>query len=519
MRKEMAFKNALAAILSNVVSIIVGLIAQAIFIKVLGEEYLGVNSLFANIVSMLAIVELGIGSAIIYNLYRPIAYNEIEKIKSLMYFYKKSYRVIAIIIMIIGIVIVPMLPTIVGTVNIDVNIYLIYALFLLDTVASYFLSYKRSILYANQKNYIVNLIHVGYTILLNTFQILVIVLTKNYYLYLVVKLFMRIVENLAITLISNKLYNFLKEKNVKKLDKEIQNDIIKKVKALFYHKIGIFIINGTDNIIISSFLGVAVVGYYSNYYLIINAVQTVFSQIITAASASIGNLLVTDTKEKQFQVFDRIRFLNFYIATFANVCIFNIMDSFITIWIGKEFILSKSVLLILVINNFQKLIRSSYGTFKEAAGVFYEDRYIPLLESLINIIFSIIFVKIFGLTGVFLGTLMSSMTLWCYSYPKFVYKNIFNRKYMQYIKETLKEFIMFFVILYISNIPIQIIKISNNYCQFIFNVIVTVVIVNILLILLYKNNHNLKYYKSLIVNFVKEKRGKKDEENRNNNIS
>lgn len=205
MRKKNSIKNMLAATSSNIITIIIGLVAQAIFIKILGTEYLGLNGLFSNIITMLGIVELGIGSAIVYNLYKPIADNDYEQIKSLMQLYKKSYHIIAIIVLIIGVSIIPVLPFFIEEVTVPINTNAIYLLFLLEVVFSYLLSYKRSILYANQKNFIVNLVHICYTILMNTFQLLALYIYKNFYIYLAIKILFRIIENIVITFIANKL--------------------------------------------------------------------------------------------------------------------------------------------------------------------------------------------------------------------------------------------------------------------------------------------------------------------------
>ena len=168
--------------------------------------------------------------------------------------------------------------------------------------------------------------------------------------------------------------------------------------------------------------------------MIINAVQTVINHIIQATRASVGNLLVTESKTKHFDIFNKIRFVNFWISCFSSICIFVIMDSFITIWIGYKFVLPTKVLLVLVINFFIVSSRSTYGAFKEAAGIFYEDRFVPIIESLLNIVLSIIFVKKFGLMGVFMGTIASGLVLWCYSYPKYVYNKLFGRKFLIILK-------------------------------------------------------------------------------------
>ena len=504
-RKKSSFKNMITAVSSNVLTIIVGLVAQAVFIKILGSEYLGLNGLFSNVISMLGIVELGMGSAIIYNMYKPIAENDHEKIKSLMQFYKKSYLIITLIISIIGIMIIPFIKYIVDieSVTVDVNVYLVYILFLLETICSYILSYKRSMLYADQKEYITNIIHMGYTIIVNTMQLTFLYFTHDYYLYLIIKVIMRLVENIVISSYVNRRYSYLLDNNVTKLDSKTEKDIFQKIKALFFHKIGGFIVSGTDNIIISKYLGLVTVGLYSNYYMIINAVQTVINHIIQATRASVGNLLVTESKKKQFEIFDKIRFMNFWISCFSSICIFIIMDSFITIWIGYKFVLPTKVLLVLVINFFIVSSRSTYGAFKEAAGIFYEDRFVPIIESLLNIVLSIIFVKKFGLMGVFMGTVASGLVLWCYSYPKYVYKNVFGRSYYDYIKETIYYLIVFVLIAGFSYSLAILISFENVYLQFISNVLLALIVPNVIMLLLFSKDENFKYFINMLKGFKK----------------
>ncbi len=499
-RKKSSFKNMITAVSSNVLTIIVGLVAQAVFIKILGSEYLGLNGLFSNVISMLGIVELGMGSAIIYNMYKPIAENDHEKIKSLMQFYKKSYRIITLIISIIGIMIIPFIKYIVDieSVTVGINVYLVYILFLLETICSYILSYKRSMLYADQKEYITNIIHMGYTILVNTMQLTFLYFTHDYYLYLIIKVMMRLVENIVISSYVNRRYSYLLDNNVTKLDSKTEKDIFQKIRALFFHKIGTFIVSGTDNIIISKYLGLVTVGLYSNYYMIINAVQTVINHIIQATRASVGNLLVTESKTKQFDVFNKIRFVNFWISCFSSICIFVIMDSFITIWIGYKFVLPTKVLLVLVINFFIVSSRSTYGAFKEAAGIFYEDRFVPIIESLLNIVLSIIFVKKFGLMGVFMGTIGSGLVLWCYSYPKYVYNKLFGGKIYDYMKETIYYFIIFILIAGFTYSLAILISFDNVYLQFISNVLIALIVPNVIMLLLFSKDENFKYFINML---------------------
>lgn len=499
MKTKNSIKNSISSIITNVITIIIGFIAQKIFINILGSEYLGINGVFTNIISMLCLVEVGFGPAIVYNLYKPIHDNDIETIKSLLKFYKKIYTIVAIIILLFSFILMPFLPFFITDISIDINLNLIYILFVIDSVCSYLLAYKRSVLYANQKNYIINIIHILYILILNIVQILILVYTKNYYLYLISKIIIGILENIVIVLFVNKKYNYVLDKNVKSLDKNIENDIFTKVKALIVHKIAGFVITGTDNIIISKFIGIIVVGLYSNYYLIIKALNVLFGQAITALTPSLGHLLVEKDYDKNYQVFKKVRFINFWIVCITGTGLLLVMQSFITLWLGSEYLLGISTLLALVLNHYSQLTRNTYMTFKEAAGIYYEDRRVPIVESITNIVASIILVKLIGLPGVFIGTFISSLVLWLYSYPKYVYKKLFNRSYKKYADETIKYFILFILI---SLISFVISKIINPY-SFIINVIITMLVPNIILFILYRKTDEFNYYKDLFMNLTK----------------
>ncbi len=502
MRTKNSIKNTSVSFITNLLTIVIGLIAQGIFIKILGSEYLGINGLFSNIISMLGIVELGVGSAIIYHLYKPIAEENIKKVKALMNFYKKCYTIIALIILTIGLMIIPYLNLFIEEVTIDINISLVYILFIIEIVCSYLLSYKRSIINANQKNYLVNFIHIGYLVILNILEIIILVLTKNYYLYLGIKIVMRILENVGVTLLANKLYPYLKNNN-EKLDENTKKDIFQKVKALFFHKIGGFIVLGTDNIIISKFIGIIEVGLYSNYYMIIEAVEKLFGQVIKVITPSVGNMLVKESSEKSFEIFKRVRFLNFWIATFSGISLLVVMNSFITVWIGSKYLLATCVLIVLVLNYYAKSMRSCHMIFKEAAGIYYEDRYIPLLESVLNIVASLILLKYFGLAGIFMGTIISSLVLYCISYPKYVYKKLFNRSYLNYTKETLGYLSIFLVLAVITYKISRLIVISNAFLSLIINCLIAVVIPNLVLLIIFWHTDNFKYYLNLLKSFKK----------------
>lgn len=497
MRTEKSIKNSIAAILVNIVTMLIGFVAQALFIRILGAEYLGLNGLFSNILSMLSIAELGIGSAIIFNLYKPLSEGDTKKINDLMRFYKKAYNIIFFVVLVVGILIVPFLKYIVGNISISINIYLVYILFLGSSLSSYVLSYKRSILYADQKKYIINYIHIIYLIILNCSQLAIIYFTKNYYTYLLLKIVCQLIENGIISLIVNRKYSFLNIKESNELDKEVKKSIFIKIKGLIFHKVGSFLVWGTDNILISTFFGVINVGIYSNYSLIINAMTNLFYQLINATTASIGNLLVEKNNDKAFEIFEKIDFINYCAVTWSAVCFLIVIQAFITIWVGNQYLLPLSIVIVLVISYYQKMMRTTYDTFKEAAGIWHEDRFIPILESLVNIISSIILLKLFGLVGVFLGTIVSGLVLWLYSYPKYVYKMIFNKDAKYYYQKNVKYFVVFIFISIVALILANLVVVNNIWIKLFIYLFIGTIIPSILIFLIFRKNKNFKYLEQL----------------------
>ncbi|MCF0228544.1 MAG: O-antigen ligase family protein [Parasporobacterium sp.] len=435
-RTEKSARNVLFTVFASVTAILIGLIAQKLFIQILGLEYAGLNGLFNNVISMLAIADLGIGEAVVFHLYRPLKENDRETIRSLMRFYRKAFHIVSLVVAVIGVCLIPVLPYIAKTAEADVNTTVIYLIFLADVVLSYFLSYKRAILYADQKNYYISIIHMVYLVGMNTAQLLMLYFTRNYYAYLIAKVVFRILENVVITYVANRQYPYLKEADVRPLAPEIRFDIRKKTGALLFHKIGTFIVNGTDNILISVFFNLKAAGLYSNYYLVIDALTKLFTPALAALTPSVGDMLVSESKEHIFLTFRRIRFINFWMASFAGTSLFVLIQPFISIWFGREYLLSFGVTATLALQFFQLMMRGSYNSFQDAAGIFYENRFVPLVESALNIISSIILLKIFGLAGVFAGTIISSLALWGFSYPKFVYAGLFGRSIRSYISET-----------------------------------------------------------------------------------
>lgn len=449
----------------NLPAILIGLVYQKVFIKQLGAEYLGISGLFTNIVSMLSIAELGIGTSIIFHLYYPVSQNDEKRIKELVSYYKKCYRIVLAVIAAAGALVMPFIPVLVGTTEIRENIYLIYFLFWADCAASYCFVYRQSILIANQYNYIVNIGLMACRCLTYLCQMSYLELSHNYYGFLIIGIILRIADNMILAVIAGKKYPMLRECGQSQLnDQKILSDISKKIKASVFHRVGSFIVIGSDNILISLLCGISTVGFYSNYNMIISALRSVVNQCFNAVTSGVGNMLVTSEHSVQFTVYRKIRFLNYIIASFVSLCLYGLMDSWICIWIGKEWLLQESVLVALTINLFLNLMRNTMSIFKDAAGIVYEDRFVPLIECMVNIVCSIAFFQMFGIAGIFVGTICSNLVLHVYSYPYFVYHKLFYQPYFVYYSTLTKEsFIFLFNLLLFSVVKEMNGRIASNF--------------------------------------------------------
>ena len=496
-RTKNSIINLITAFIGQIFGVAISFLTRMIFVKYLSSEYLGINGLFTNILTMISLAELGVGSAMVYSLYKPIAEENIEKIKSLMNLYKKAYRIIGIVILTLGIGFTPFYRYLISEVPNIPNLDIIYILFVINTGISYFYSYKRSLIICDQKKYIATIYRYGFYFIYNVAQIIVLVATQNYILYLMCQVISTVLENIAISIKANKMYPYLKDKNVKPLEKQEFNKIKKNVFAMMFHKIGGMVVNSTDNIILSKFVGIVSVGVYSNYYMIINGLELVTNQIFDAIVASVGNLGAKESKEKVKSVFDKVFFLNFWLFSFCAICLMCVFNNFIELWIGKEYLFELSVVVVIVIAFYLKGMRKTVLTFKDATGTFYQDRYKPIFESIINLIASIILAKKFGAAGVFLGTIISTLTTSIWVEPYVLYKYVFKEKSFTYFYKLIMYTILGICVCALTYWTC--LKITyTGILAIIIKLIICLIIPNVIYIILFRKTKEFKYYKGLV---------------------
>lgn len=424
--------NLTAAIVGQLVAVPIGFVARLVFIRVLGAEYLGVNGLFTSILTMLSLVELGIGPAIIFSLYKPLAENDTKKVQAIMQLYKKAYTIIGIVIVVLGAVMTPFLSYLFKDTPGINNLEIIYLLFVGNSAISYFYAYKQNLIIADQRRYIVTIYRYAFFSILNLLQIIFLYATKNYIVFLIVQIACTLLQNLMAAKSADKLYPFLRQKTVEHLDGETVREIKKNTGAMVSHKIGDIVTNSTDNIVISAMVGTVWVGLYSNYVLITIALNGIMGQFFSAITASIGNLGATSAKERLLAVFRKVQFVTFWIFGFSSICLFYIFNPFIAVWIGKAYWLSMDTVLLLTVLFYVQGMRRAVLTFREALGLYWYDRYNPLFQTVINIGVSVALAPKFGVSGVIVGTLVSLLTTCFLIEPYFLYKKGFAAPFKLY---------------------------------------------------------------------------------------
>lgn len=447
MKKRNIILNSFFVAVSYIVRFLLAFLLKSVLVDFLGDEYNGLDALLSSIISVLAIAELGIGIAINYNLYKPLKNGNIEKIKSIINFYKKCYRIIALIVFVLGMAIMPFIGFFVGEISIHENLYVIYCLFVFDSVSSYLLCFRQSIFVADQKNYVISICLTIKIVVLQLVKIIVLVTTKSYIAFTLVSIISNFVHNLVLYLLSNKMYPYLKERNISSLDRETKEDIKTKVKGLLFHRVGSYIVLGTDNILISKLCDLKTAGFYSNYYLIVNSIQQVVGQMIDVVVPSLGSQLVEENKEKNYVTFKRIHFLVFAVFAVLSTCYLVVVQDFIVIWLGQARLLDFFTIICISFNLFLFGMRKPMAVFENARGIFYENRFVPLLESVANIVASVALGLWIGLPGIVLGTTISSLWIFFYDYPKYVWPRVFSKPVRNYFLTVFFDFVQLVVIM------------------------------------------------------------------------
>lgn len=499
MRTKKATINILVSVITFIVGFLPIILVRKVFLDKLGPELLGLSSLFTNIIGYLSIVEMGIGTAIIFSLYKPFAENDTAKITAYLNYYKKLYKVIGIVVLLLGLFLLPFLNIfITDPINMgEARIY--FVLFLINTVMGYYFSYKFCILNVAQEGYKITIATTVSKLIIAVLQVVFLFIVPDFYIYLIIQISVNLIYFILLNLYIDSKNRWLTNASEDALSRDEKRSLSKNIKALMYHKIGGVVIFSTDNLVISSFINLATVAKYNNYSLIISAMQGIISTAMSAITASIGNLLVEKSKDEAYVVHKRLFFINFWVVSLIAIVLFNTLTPFVTLWLGENQTIDQFTLSIILLNLYIQLMRGSVEKFNEGGGNYYQDRFAPVFECIIKLSASIALVKLLGLSGVFLGTLISNLSVVFWVKPKITYKYIFKTKLVKY-------FGMYFKYLAIGIVPFIIcyfvssrLVIGNGSFAFVITCILNLMIINIFYLIIFWRNKEFIYLKNLLI--------------------
>ena len=406
-RTKNATKNISAGLFLKLYQMLFPFLMRTAMIYYMGEQYLGLNSLFYSILHILNLAELGVGNAMVFSMYKPIAEDDEQSICALMRLYRTYYRIIGTVIAVIGLALTPAIPKLIdGDVPPELDVYVLYLMNLSATVLTYWLfAYRNSLLQAHQRTAVSSVV----TVITNTvqygIQLVVMIFWKNYYIHIMVALLTQALNNVIIAIVTKKMYPKYKPQG--KLPKEQTKSINGRIRDLFTGKVGTVILNSSDSVVISAFMGLSALAIFQNYFFILTSVIGILETILQSIMAGVGNSYITESKEKNFADLKKFTFLFMWLIGVCTACFLGLYQPFMTLWMGKERLVDYGVVICFALYFFVYCFNRLLNTCKDAAGLWRIDRFRPLVKAIINLALNLWWVQIWGYYGILLSTVVS----------------------------------------------------------------------------------------------------------------
>lgn len=432
-RTKKATRNILINFANQFITLLLSFLSRTVFIHTLGVEFLGINGLFSDVLGMLSMVDLGFNTAMVYSFYEPIAEGDQRKIAALITFYRRIYNWIATGVATVGLCLMPFIPYIVNTEK-KIPLLQVYYLFALaGVVISYLFVYKTSIITADQKNYLVTRITIVISIFRTLFQILLLLIFKNFIVYLMVGLIFNLVNNVLASHKAVAMYPYINNKE--KLDKYEINEIFSNLKSVFIYKISSTILTATDNIIISILVGTVAVGYYSNYLMISNKLVQMIALVFSSLTAGIGNVIVTENAKKRYEIFYVEQTISFIICGIVTPCFFSLVNDLLVVWLGKDFSMGYEMAFAVTLNVYLSCVLQPLWSYREATGLYRKTKWVMATAAICNLILSIFMGKIMGVVGIILASSISRVVTYVWFEPRLLFREYFEKSCFQYFKD------------------------------------------------------------------------------------
>lgn len=491
-RTRNSLRNMGFALVGQIVTLLAAFFTRGVFVRTLSAEYLGMNGLFSSILSLLSLAELGIGAAITFSLYRPLAEQNKSEVKALMDFFRLAYITIGILIFLLSVLLVPFLPSLIKSTENLKGLRFYFLLFALNNAVTYFFSYKRVLLIADQKEYLSVFYQSTFFVLRNGCQALALILTHSFWLYLLIQFVLTLLENILISRKVDSLFPLLKEARSSKLAPDTLVTLKKNTLAMVAHKIGTVVVFGTDNLLISKLVGIVEVGLYSNYAMAVAALASVLQRFLGALTASVGNLAATESEERIMLVFNSLYLLSFWLTALSSLGLFFLLNPFIKLWLGEKYLFPPTLMVIIVINFYLAQMRSPVLTFRNALGLFWKDRFKPLFEAITNLVASLVFYRYMGFIGILVGTTFSTLTTCFWIEPYVLFRYGLRSPLKIYFQKFFFRTALMLIAGLIIAITIPIFK-DNGSVSFVGSLITVLLIPNLIFFCVFRNKEEFRF--------------------------
>jgi O-antigen/teichoic acid export membrane protein len=502
-RTENTTRTFAFGVINKVITLIFPFITRTIIIYTLGNDYVGLTSLFTSVLSILSVSELGISSAIAFCLYKPIAKDDRSTVNALIGLMKRLYRYIGIVVLIIGCILIPFLPYLIkGTCPSDVNIYFLYMIYLLNSVVSYFgFAYKGVLFEGYQQGDINHKISSGVEIVKYVAQIIILLQFKNYYGFALMLPASTILITVVTEIASQKMHPDIKPEG--RISDEYKRIIKQKVVYLSLHSIAAKLTNPIDTIVISGALGLTAVAIYGNYQYIFSAVLAFLLIAYQAIKPALGNAFYSDTEKAKGDIFNALQLLSSWLAMWCSVCLLCLFQPFIEIWIGKSNMLSFDAVILIVLYFYSTAVRQFLTTtYISIAGLWNKTLLRQIIAAALNFILDVALVKNFGISGIVFASFFTNafvalpMDVWI------AHKHVIKDNPIQAIKKTLIDMLIAGAIAagtyFICNVFSQ-----TGIIDLIVKVLICIVVPNALMIIIYRKSASFAYIKRHLALMVK----------------
>lgn len=503
-RKQLATKSSITSVSMQLITVIVTFVIRKMFVQYIGIAYLGITTVLTDVLNMLSLSELGVQSAIVFRLYKPLVDNDQDKINEIISLLRTIYKIIGLFIFIVGMILLPFIKYMISDVNVSNQVmYISFVILLTATCSSYLLSYKRALIYADQKHYIISLADGSVAIFCGMLRIISIIVFDNLYLYLFVSFVQNILSNLLLEIYCKKHYRWLYTQG--EIGGALKRSIYNDTKNLFAGKLASFIYGSTDNLIISTFISTIAVGYIGNYKSVTNVIKIVMNYMFLPIQPMIGNYLETETKSASCILYDKYLFIRYCVACVFLIPLLLLTQGIIKAWLGAPYLLEWDIVFLILIDLYLSCIQGPAGEYITALGWFRFDRDISLIGATANILFSLCLIHGMGIKGVLIGTIISQIIMWL-GKVSVVSNKFFCFTKKEIIKNYLTEIfriLLFSIIVLICKIILRCINLPDNIWGLGIQFVVIEVVVVLQIVLVYIKSDKKKYLVELFYDIKK----------------